>query len=263
MMRCGAVVVTYNNADTIDACLESLIANNIHSIAVVDNSSTDGTAKLVRRYHVLIRNNDQNVGFARAANQGARMLATGQNKHEFIFFINPDAALMGAGTIAGAVGYLSQNTDAAIAGLLLKDKNLAPEIGSWGGEVTLLSIFERKFHRPSAPASPTQVAWVSGGALLIRRDIFELLGGFDPEYFMYWEDVDLCKRARAAGYKVVSLPEYQAVHKRGASWQDSRDKTGYYDRSADRYFRKHYAAPIWLTHRLLRRIYRFSGQQVR
>lgn len=261
MKNIGAVVVTFNNARTIKQCLSSLISSGLTSIVVVDNASSDQTLAAIGEMLVIIAGNEENVGFATAANKGARLLSARSSQvPDYVLFINPDAALEAENGISEAVKYLDNHPRVGVAGLMLCAASGQAEPNGFGQEVTLASLVGRKLNQV-VPTSPTAVGWVSGGAMLVRRTLFEQLEGFDSGYFMYWEDVDLCRRARQAGAQVVILPSVKVRHERGASLLDHRRRTALYDQSADRYFRRHYATPIWLMQKFLRLIYRWSGRQ--
>ncbi|MBI3420661.1 MAG: glycosyltransferase, partial [Candidatus Sungbacteria bacterium] len=190
----GAVVVTHNNATTINACLDSLISHGIQDIIVVDNNSTDHTREKIDAYgqpHVHLIKNSRNQGFASACNQGAAIL-----KNDVVLFINPDAQLQTS--LDKGLEIFKQHPRLGILGLGLYDKvgNLEPH--SFGPEPTLANLFLRqvfsgpKSYKLKATSYPD---WVSAAAMLVRKQAFEQLAGFDAGFFMYWEDVDLCKRA--------------------------------------------------------------------
>lgn len=247
----GAVVVAYKSAGTLGGCLQSLTKSGAHAIIVVDNeSSTDGRATAEANGAVYKATNE-NLGFATAANLGAHEVTT-----EYILFLNPDAHLKDS-ALGSAEAYLNTNPRVAAAGLMLVDMNGQPEKTSFGTAVTPLSFIMRHFRPSSVPGVPTQVGWVSGGALLVRRQAFNKVGGFDPGFFLYWEDVDLCRRLRDRGHDIVLLPQSRVQHERGASLSaDPIHKTRLYDDGADKYWRKHYPDTIWF-YRLLRSLYRW------
>ncbi|MGH9857925.1 MAG: glycosyltransferase family 2 protein, partial [Acidobacteriota bacterium] len=137
-----------------------------------------------------------------------------------------------------------------------------PEPYGYGKTVSLPTLLSRRLPKERVLSDMFRVGWVSAAAMLVRRQVFQMLDGFDPDFFMYWEDVDFCYRARLAGVNVAVVPKARAIHQRGHSSSLTRQKTTWYDQSADRYFRKHYSKPVWLFHRLLRTIYRFWQPQV-
>ncbi len=237
-MSVGAVIVTYHTpAEQLARCLCSIEQNSILD-------------------HQIVNNDTHNIGFAAAVNQGAQNLT-----NEYLLFLNPDAALK-PNTLNFPLKYISQHPQVGIVGPLLINDHYVCEEDCYGEPINLWSLFIRRLVKHQPPSQPQAVGWVSGGAMLVRRSVFQALSGFDPNFFLYWEDVDLCQRARQAGVAVHLLPSWQVFHQRGASSTDSALKTHFYDKSADNYFRKHYSKPIWLLQRYLRMLYRLVSPVV-
>ncbi|MEX2055241.1 MAG: glycosyltransferase family 2 protein [Candidatus Andersenbacteria bacterium] len=253
----GVVVVTHNSATAVAACLNSVRENRAEASVVVDNASIDTSVAVAQAVGVQVVQQVTNQGFASGCNLGARRLT-----QPFILFLNPDAVLA-PGALAAAYNYMVDHPQVAVVGLGLVDSEGRPEPDSWGSEVTLGSLVWGRRHTGTGNDQPHACAWVSGGALLIRREVFGQVGGFDEQFFLYWEDVDLCRRVRVHGYTVVALPTATVIHERGASSVTAAQKTQQYDASADRYFRKHYATGVWLMQRFLRRGWRLWSPQVR
>ncbi len=251
-MSTAAVIVTYNNTKTIEGCIESLRANGITQVLVIDNASTDDTVKRIETLPVGIIKNKKNVGFATAVNQAAKKI-----KSEYLLLLNPDANLLTP--IKVAQEYFQQHSRVGVIGLQLQDAQGQPERYSYGKEVTPTSFITRRL----LPSSSSKCDWVSGGAMMIRRQAFDEVRGFTPDFFMYWEDVDFCRRVRQAGWKVARLAAVKVMHHRGTSLKNTKKKTRIYDASADIYFHRHYSTPIWALQHILRRIYRLFWRQVR
>lgn len=233
--------MTYKTpADQLQRCLKSLQQNNIHDIYIINNDTN-------------------NPGFAASANQGATKLA-----NELIFFINPDAELI-PNTIHKAIQLLHNQQQVGVVGLMLCRPDYQNETNCYGPLVTPISLFSRHLisKTPKTTSSqPHSVGWVSGGAMIIKRSIFQKLSGFDPRFFLYWEDVDLCLRARQDGWTVCIMPSIKVIHERGASLHNLAQKTRLYDQSADKYFNKHYSKPIWLWQHYSRVLYRLLSRSV-
>ncbi len=249
----GAVIVTYNTPKSLlVSCLQSLRENNIRDVVIVANDESQEVQKTARRQGLSYLKNDHNCGFAAAANLGAHKLS-----NPYLLFINPDVKL-DRGACLRTLNYLQKNKKTGIAGLLLYSDSGKIEHKSFGDIVTPLSLFSRFFtnQKTTISSQPIKVGWVSGGGIVIRRDLFFKVKGFDPSFFMYWEDVDLCRRAQNVGYDVHLLPFARAYHRRGASFPKEVNKTALYDKSADNYFRKYYPKPIWILLRSTRRFYR-------
>lgn len=225
------IIVTFNNADTIQSCLSS-IPDSTAEIIVVDNASQDDTcAKIMRGFPaVKLVQSSSNTGFAAAVNHGASM-ALGDR----LLLINPDSVL-----------------DPNCIPRLLACADLAPCHGIYGGNATYSncqpnrisglnrptlrsvmsatlglramfpgsSLFDpesvwRKLEKTDADAVAVDI--VSGACLLVMRPLWNSLGGFDTRYFMYGEDADLCLRARQLGYDPVVVRKATLVHDIGGS----------------------------------------------
>lgn len=234
--RCAgiaAVVVTYQSRDAIGPCLEAL-AESADRIVVVDNASRDGTATFVRgRYPAVeVIANADNVGFARAVNQG-----TARTNHDTVMLVNPDCVLA-SGTAHALRGHLCRHADVGIAAPRLLDSSGGPVVSvhrfetifsvvasRFGGRVVVsrlrgaLSWGARRATGAGGREALT-VDWASGACLAVRGELLERLGGLDEGYFMYYEDEELCLQARREGASVAYLPGVSAQHVGGASSSD-------------------------------------------
>lgn len=246
-MNISFIIVTYNASDTIRPCLASIDAARIQGteieIIVVDNASTDATVEEIRRRgsNISILRNDVNAGFARAVNQGAA-----QAHGDALFLLNPDAVL-GPDVIAKIVDFFSTQPDAAACAprILHPNGEIQPSVWSFP---TLPSVVTEMF-LPYAfsskllmkrPVARQPIDCASGAALAIRAEVFRELGGLDEGYFMYYEDIDFCLRAKKTGYSIYFLPGATVRHEQGSSsW---RDQVSFFRRlysSKLRYFRLH------------------------
>jgi len=228
-LKCLAVVVSYNSCHELPACLQSLLAQRDVSIElwVVDNASRDTSAALVRERFPQARLlvNVHNVGFARANNQVLE-----QTDAPYYALVNPDTVLPPE-AVATCVAYLESHPHAGIVGtpLVSPEGQLQPSCQAFLG---LRSLFEETFYLdrlsrdPSRPrlrgttrvtVEPTEADWLAGAFLVVRGEVVRQVGGFDPDFFMYAEEMDWCFRARRAGWKVVYLPAPEVVHVGGAS----------------------------------------------
>jgi GT2 family glycosyltransferase len=269
MPRLSIVIVTYNSAKYVDACLKSLSVHRPatdHETLVVDNASPDGTAGSVRQRWPAVRVVDAggNLGFARANNIGIR-----QTFGDLVLLLNPDTAVS-AGAIDTLVAALDARPDAAIAGPRLVDAAGRAEL-SFGAMIGPFAELRQKVlvggnDRGVAPIRAyverltrraREVDWVSGACLLVRRADAEAVGLLDERYFMYTEDVDFCAAARARGRRVLFVPAAEVVHVRGQSVVSARDATAErYRRSQLTFYAKH--RPGWLP--LLRWYLKIRGR---
>jgi GT2 family glycosyltransferase len=187
---------------------------------VVDNHSP-GTA-LVRRLRrwrgVSLRRWGRNRGFARAVNEGCRL-----SQGDWLLLLNPDMTLSDGfldGVVRLAQRLEREESRTGIVGFQLRNADGSRQ-GSCGFFPTLLRTLAglalprplRKYRLLRA-RERCRVAWVTGCCLLVRRDCFRDLGGFEPDFFLYYEDVDLCRRARAQGWRVWYEPGLRVIHHR-------------------------------------------------
>ena len=246
------IVPTWNTCDLLAACLSSIAREttglDVETI-VVDNGSVDGTADLLRTEFPSVHaiTNTRNLGFGRAANQGAAASTT-----PHLLFLNTDTQLT-ADSIHALIRVLDAQPRAGIVGAQLRNadgtfqSSYAPFPSYWR-EFLILSGLGRSLrgkHYPSCgpddQMGPQVVDWVSGACLLVRRTAFEAVNGFDESFFMYAEEVDLCYRMRSAGWQVWYQPAARVVHLGGASsvGQPTEREAQLY-RGRVHFFRKHY-----------------------
>jgi hypothetical protein len=211
-LRASVIIVNYNGLDDLKACLRSLEADSSrrYDVILVDNASTDGSARYVRRNHPAIEvvENDGNLGFGHGSNLGAR-----HARGAYIAFLNPDTVVE-PGWLDALVVALEGHPRAGLATskILLRDD---PErINTCGNRVhcTGLTLCRGLGARREAFGTRTWVSAVSGAAFVVRRDLFESLGGFDESFFLYMEDTDLSWRARLAGYGCLYVPDSVVHH---------------------------------------------------
>jgi N-acetylglucosaminyl-diphospho-decaprenol L-rhamnosyltransferase len=254
--RLTIVVVTFNSASEIGACLNALPGSantTAYDVVVVDNASSDGTAATVRAGHPGVRVIDAgaNLGFARANNVGIRGTAG-----ELVLLLNPDA-VAAPGAIDRLVGVLDAEPRVAVAGPRIVDREGRAEL-SFGPMIGPLAELRQKVlvrghargwpmvsaHVERITREPSFPDWVSGACLLIRREALEQAGLLDERYFLYTEDVDLCAAVRARGGLVRFSPEAEVVHGRGASRASAPGPAEEaYRRSQVAFYRKHH--PAW------------------
>jgi N-acetylglucosaminyl-diphospho-decaprenol L-rhamnosyltransferase len=252
----AVIVVNHNAGPYLARCMDSIRAGtgDIETeVVVVDNASTDGSVDraIQAQPGVRVIRNRGNRGFARAANQGIRATAA-----PFLLLLNPDAEVVG-GTLAavtkvarerprvGAIGALVRNPDGSVQ----PSARRVPPLGEALGHALLGPVWrDNPWTRAYTMAdwdrsSEREVEWVSGSAMLLRREALEEVGPFDEGYFMYVEDVDLCTRLRAAGWQVLFSPELEVVHQIGVSTKGQRGRMAFaHSDSIYRYFSKFRAA---------------------
>ena len=236
----GVVVVTWQSEATIAACLRS-IPDGV-PVVVVDNDSRDATGDRVRtaRPEAVWLPAGGNLGFGRACNLGAERMPG----HD-ILFLNPDARLE-PDALEILHAYVKANPRVGLLGPTVRDESGLPE-WSWGDDPTVWreALRSRRVRQGEVPPVPAgRVDWVTGGCCLVRREAFEAVSGFDPGYFLYFEDLDLCRRIRTAGFEVHLVPEAIAVHARGHSSAQAADRVRRHYRDGQRrYYARHRRGP--------------------
>ncbi len=257
MTRLAIIIVSYNSRSDLETALRSLTepAPAVpYEIVVVDNASTDSTPAYIRERWPRIRliASESNLGFAQANNLGIRNTSS-----ELVLLVNPDTIVKGT-DVDRLVSILESRPDIAIVGPRIVDGNGRAElsfgsmISPWAelrqkmlvrgndrGSSVITAIVDRMTRRTR------RVDWVSGACLLIRRHDLEKVGGFDPRFFMYAEDVDLCAAVRSHGRSVLFSAEPQIVHLRGRSATAAPERVrNAYRRSQIAFYAKHH--PGWV-----------------
>lgn len=262
----SVVIVSFNAREALRDCLVGL-AREAADLAcetfVIDNASRDGSADLVEtefpQVHLL--RSDTNLGFA-AANNRVFPLARGRH----IALLNPDAVPQ-AGSLERAVARMDAEPEVGLAGARL----VAPD-GSWQpsarsfpsalNDLLVLSGLSSRFPRSrffgradrtwADPAEAADVDWVPGAFSIIRRDVLQRVGDFDERFFLYYEEVDFCRRIKAAGYVIRYWPDVVVTHRGGECAKSHAEMdfsasgsqlTAWRMRSALLYHRKHGGRP--------------------
>jgi N-acetylglucosaminyl-diphospho-decaprenol L-rhamnosyltransferase len=229
----GVAVITYETRDLLRECLASVRAEGPSEVVVVDNASTDGSAEMVRREfpEARLQVNAENCGYGPGCNQAMALC-----RSPYVLLLNSDTRLE-PGTLRRLARYLDENPRAAVAGPRLANPDGSLQASCFPFLGTLRMAVEKSTGRLLArvPAvrerwllshgphdRPRRVPWLLGAALVFRREAFDAVGGFDPAFFMYAEEVDLCRRLQAAGWEVHFAPVATVAHVGGASTRQVR-----------------------------------------
>ncbi|CAE6799893.1 glycosyltransferase family 2 protein [Paraburkholderia nemoris] len=226
--RINAIIVNYKTADLTRKCVESLIALNIalpEDVVVVENSSPDNSFKRLKTTlpaGVRLVRASINRGFGSGVNFG--MVAC---RHDLVVVLNPDTYFTDR-SIDRAINVMKNESDIGLVGLDLLYPNgrrqysarrfySVLDILARRSPLGKLSGFRRRaethmMYDSWRHDSPFEAEWVMGTGFIVRREIFEDLGGMDERYFLYMEDVDFCARAWQAGYRVVCVPGAHLTH---------------------------------------------------
>jgi N-acetylglucosaminyl-diphospho-decaprenol L-rhamnosyltransferase len=236
------VIANWNSGDLLRGCISALAESTMASrvkVIVVDNASRDGSSERlnVEGLNMEIVRNPDNRGFGAACNQGAT-----RGRAPFLLFLNPDTRVA-RDTLARAVGYLRapEQDRVGVVGVRLVDdagrtqRTCAREptfsrllAHSAGLDRLVPRLVRPHFLTDWDHEQTDRVDQVMGAFLLIRRELFDHLQGFDERYFVYYEDVDLCARVRQAGREVVHYAEVQAWHHGGGTTNQVKDRRLFY-----------------------------------
>ena len=267
-MKLSIVIPTYNAHEWIQGCIDSIRLHRPaapYEIIVVDDKSSDDTIAIVRQQFPDVRlfANERNLGFGKTVNVG---LAASSGEH--ILVLNNDT-WMHAGALDALIGFLDAHGDVGIVG---------PKVLS--GDGSLQQQCRRRIPTPTAallyfsgvarlfPKNPsvagylmtaadenqtTEVDAVSGACLLVRRQVVDAIRGFDPEYYLYGEDMDFCWRAKLAGWKVVYFPGAAITHfgGQGGTAKKKMYATIEWHRAMWIFYRKHRAPKVNVVERTL------------
>lgn len=224
----AALVVNYNAERHLGACLDSLRADGITNIVVVDNASTDRSESVAEAAGARWIETGANLGYGRAANRGAGSVEA--QGADYLLICNPDleleagaaprlVAALESDPSLGAVGPRINNTDGTLYPSARTFPDLVDAIGhGLLGLVAPRNRFTRRYRLLDWDhGEKATVDWVSGACFLARRQAWDSVAGFDPSYFMYMEDVDLCWRLAQAGWKIGYEPAAGVLHVQGVS----------------------------------------------
>ncbi|MFZ5877425.1 MAG: glycosyltransferase family 2 protein [Nitrospirota bacterium] len=238
-MDVSIIIVNWNSKEYLGKCLASIhaLTNDIKfEIVVIDNASFDGVEEMLKQYFPQVRfiQSEKNLGFARA-NNAAFQSAHGRH----ILFLNPDTEIEGE-AVQTLSHWLDSATDIGIAGPKLLNGDRSIQTTSIRAFPTILNqivdlhalrrVFPRAGLWGAGPlfrggVDPVAVDAVSGACLMIKRPVFEAVGLFSGDYFMYSEDIDLCFKANEAGWKTIYVPAASVVHHGGTSSSQSKVST--------------------------------------
>lgn len=240
-MKADVVVVAYRSEDEIEGCLAALATEpGVASVTVVDNGD-GGSAALAERLGVAAIREPANPGFGAAVNRGAA-----RGTAEALLVLNPDARLQPGALAIGLARLEREPIVGAVQGAIV-NRTTGQEERSAGRELGLVHLVGRAFglrallrfrpvralsrrsavladHVDRRPSSAREVESLAATAIVLRRAAFAEVGGFDERYFLYGEDLDLCRRLRDSGWRLVATPETGAVHRSGASAKTTWDR---------------------------------------
>jgi len=249
------IIVSWNVKELLKGCLQSIFKfqNNLAlEVIVVDNASSDSTVEMIKKEfpNVKVIANTNNLGFAAANNQGIK-----ESTGEYLLILNPDTKII-KDSLKKMLDFIKQNNQVGIAGFkhVNPDFTLQPSVRRFPNFWPLFFILTKIYKIfPKLPAVedyfakdldykiPQPVDQVAGSCMLIRKKVLEQIGLFDEKFFIWFEEVDLCKRAKSAGLEVWYTPIAEIIHYGGQSFNQKLtwEKQKLFFQSACYYFKKH------------------------
>lgn len=249
-------IVNYNTANLLRECLYSVLTQHADEIVVVDNASADCSVEMMRAEFpsVPLIALQKNIGFGAASNRGIETCGSGQ-----IVLLNADTR-MKPGALRALHNYLEDHPQAAIIGprILNPDGTLQTScfhfptplhiflyISGLYRAIPRFPVLKQRTLQKMGSKSARSVPWILGAALVFRRETFEELGGFDENFFMYFEEADLCYRLFSQGKQIHFVPEAEVIHVGAASTTQKRAWSYIqFFASLAQFYRKHYSRPL-------------------
>jgi len=242
VMQIAIVILHYGSLTTTRKCLDELKKKiGPHSLILVNNTKDDlgELAKIIQDTKLI--NNSKNVGFARGVNQGIK-LALENKSVGAVLLMNNDLSIE-----SGSLEILSQtfalkNTAGIVSPVLAHSHGLF----DWGGKFAPWTGMVKHRNFEQKPKTVLTVDHVAGAAMLIARELFERIGYFDERFFLYYEDLDFCLRAKKAGYTIHINPQVTATHAISSSSR-ALPRTIYQWKSHFLFTLKHFGRTVYLT----------------
>lgn len=245
----SCIYVNYRSAEFLLDSLQSLFLHETtvpFEVIVVNNDEQEKNTleALQQKYPLHIIEAFHNPGFAASANKGAE-----EARGNILFFVNPDTKWQES-FFQEAVQVLNNTPHLGALGIQLISPTGIFEGQNTGKHFSFLGIFQKN-------ERSQEVDWLSGGALFVHKNIFQKLGGFDKQFFMYFEDMDFCLRLQKEGYQLKLHTEKKIMHLGGKSHRSKRIQKKIYDQSLYRYTKKHWPFYQHLLFHILHPCYRF------
>jgi GT2 family glycosyltransferase len=230
-MKLSIVILCWNDRAVISDCLRSIYATTRRKefeVIVSDNGSSDGSPEFIRNNYpqVQVIENNRNLRFAKANNVGIRAC-----RGDYVLILNPDT-IIHEGTLDTLLRFADQHVEAAAFGCRVLNADGSYQVSArpfasirrewitafylrWLGHLS--DWFLSDSYIGWAGLSTRAVDWITGCFMLIRADVLKQLGGFDEQFFYYYEDMDLCRRLRRSGHTILFTPDVRITHLKGQS----------------------------------------------
>jgi N-acetylglucosaminyl-diphospho-decaprenol L-rhamnosyltransferase len=260
----ATIIVNYRTAaatiEAVSALWGDLEGLSNPLVVIVDNDSRDGSLEQLREAfaapqwggRVVVVDAKSNGGFGKGVNVGIETVIKTRGIPPYVYVLNPDATIE-PGALKGLLAFMAEHPKAGLLGNTVR--NLGADVLKAFRFPTVLSELEgsaslgpltrllRRYRVPMNPTESCEVDWVSGVSMLFRGEVFSSAGFFDEGFFLYFEEIDLAKRVRAAGWKIYFVADVSVNHVNGLSTgftDESRQMPRYWFESRRRYFVKHH-----------------------
>lgn len=265
-MDLSIIIVSYNVKYFLEFCLisiEKAIGDLAVEVIVVDNGSSDRSSDMIRKKFpwVTLRANTTNDGFSKASNDGFA-----EASGEFILFLNPDT-IIAEDTLAKCIGFIRSKTEAGALGVNMIDGSgcFLPESkrglpNAWNAFTKMIGLsrifphsklFAGYYHGDLDPTQTHEVEILSGAFLLVRASLLKEMGGFDTQFFMYGEDIDLSFRLTRSGCRNYYYAGTSIIHFKGESTRRDQKYTRLFYKAMRQFVAKHVTGPGARVFRLL------------
>lgn len=222
-MDVSIIIVNYNTETLILNCLDSIYEKTkglTFEVFVIDNNSPNKPDILKNDKRIIFIQSDENLGFGKANNLGAK-----DAKGKYLFCLNPDTILIN-NAIKELYDFINTHSECGVCGSNLFHKDMTPghsydtlEPGIWQEFIQSRSFTYKKFNEDFNRTNyPKEVPHVVGASLMISKKLFDEIGGFNKDFFMYLEETYLCYEVRKRGYKIYNIPTSKIIHLEGQSF---------------------------------------------
>ena len=242
-IKVSIIIINFNSEKFLPACLGSIREKISPAVAaeviIVNNDKREKLEYVKNNFQeTIILNSEYNQGFGEGCNRGARA-----SRGQYLLFLNPDTEII-SDNMTEVLEFFEKNEKAGVVGSCLMTEKGNIQKWSAGVAVNLYDLARNNFgfsrsRRIWESKDTKEAFWVAGTALFISQKLFGQIGGFDENISMYFEDVDLCQRARKAGFLVYYFPLFRVLHRSGESFSSKGDQKKNYYASQQYYFEKH------------------------
>ncbi len=256
--KLSIIIVSYNDVAYLERCVFSLykkLANfSDWEIIIVNNDKKQDIYQLPLDFsRIKVVNQKENLGFGAGVNQGVT-----KAKGNLLFLLNPDTEIIKI-RVRDVFREFKKNPKIGIIGGKIVNRKNKNKKWSAGQEMSLFNLVKNNVglnigKKIWNSKEKIDCDWVTGTMLFIEKKLFQQLGGFDENFFMYFEDMDLCKRVRLKGKKVIFYPRLKIFHAGGKSYNNLKMQKKHYYNSLEYYFKKHYN---WLSYNMVKIMRKF------